>query len=121
MYWALLDFLTLPDQPNATRRQELRGLLDKMSGHIRRLRVTHRSGVIKRVNVRDVVRARLLAHRPNEQEGIWSIYGEEPDRVGDLILLTVMCGKYREIVEFALDQPEFITHGMGGQIDMLGE
>jgi hypothetical protein len=121
IYWAVLDFLTLPDQPSATRRGDLRRVLDKLSDHVRHLRSKAGSGVHKRVNVRDVVRERLLGQRNPEEESIWSVYAEEPDTLGNLVLLTVTGGKYREVVEFALDQPEFITHGMGGQIDQLGE
>jgi hypothetical protein len=123
MYWALLDFLTLPDQPNPKRRAELRELVVRLSEHIRNLRTAAgRSGVRKRVDVREVVRARLLAARPDpKQESVWSIFGEEPDEHGDLILLTVVGGPYEAVVERALDMPEFITKGMGGQIDRLGE
>lgn len=125
MYWAILDFLTIPEQPDAKRRRELRGLVDKLSTHVRSLRgggpTAFGSRVIKRVNFRDIVRARLLTKRDPNEESIWSVYGEEPDAYGDLMLLTVTGGKYRDVVEFALDQPEFITRGMGGQIDRLGE
>jgi hypothetical protein len=121
MYWALLDFLTLPDQPNPQRRQELRALVNRLSEHIRHMRTSAGSGVRKRVNPREIVRARLLALRDAKEESIWSIYGEEPDDAGDLILLTVVGGRYEAVVERALDLPEFITKGMGGQIDRLGE
>jgi hypothetical protein len=122
MYWALLDFLTLPDQPNQKRRQELRTLVTRLSEHIRHLRTSAGSGVRKRVDVREVVRTRLLGLRPDpNEEAVWSIYGEEPDEHGDLILLTAVGGTYCQVVERALDLPEFITKGMGGQIDRLGE
>jgi hypothetical protein len=122
MYWALLDFLTWPDQPNQKRRQELRTLVIRLSEHIRHLRGSaQRSYVRKRVNVREVVRARLLSLRDPNEESIWSVYGEEPDEQGDLILLTVVGGLYGQVVERSLDLPEFITKGMGGQIDRLGE
>ncbi len=121
MYWALLDFLTLPDQPNLKRRAEIRDLVTKLSEYVRHLRGSAGSGVRKRVNVREVVRARLLALRDPTEEAVWSIYGEEPDDQGDLILLTVAGGRYEQVVDRALDIPEFITKGMGGQIDRLGE
>jgi hypothetical protein len=121
MYWALLDFLTWSDQPNIKRRQELLGLVTRLSEHVRNLRTSARSGVRRRVNVRDVVRTRLRGLRDIHEEGVWSIFGEEPDNRGDLILLTVTGGSYESVVERALDLPEFITKGMGGQIDRLGE
>ncbi len=79
------------------------------------------SGVHKRVIVRDVVRVRLSKLRDPNEQGVWSIFGEEPDEQGDLILLTVQGGSYESVIERALDLPEFITKGMGGQIDRLGE
>lgn len=121
MYWALLDFLTWPDQPNPRRRQDLRVLVMRLSEHIRQLRESAGSGVRRRVNVREVVRARLLTLREPDETAVWSIFGEEPDEHGDLILLTVVGGAYAEVAERALDLPEFITKGMGGQIDRLGE
>jgi hypothetical protein len=121
MYWALLDFLTWPDQPNQKRRNDLRALVIRLSEHVRHLRSTAGSGVRKRVNVREVVRARLLGLRDPQEEAVWSIYGEEPDTEGDLILLTVVGGSFEKVVDRALDMPEFITKGMGGQIDRLGE
>lgn len=121
MYWALLDFLTLPDQPNQKRRNALRILVSRLSEHVRHLRTLAGSGVRKRVNTRDTVRTRLLALRNPHEQGVWSIYGEEPDGIGDLMLLTVVGGTYEAVVERALDLPEFITKGMGGQIDRLGE
>ncbi len=121
MYWALLDFLTWPDQPNPKRRAELRELVLRLSEHVRFLRTAVGSGVRKRVNVREVVRVRLLAMREPTEHGVWSIFGEEPDDHGDLILLTVVGGTYEAVVNRALDLPEFITKGMGGQIDRLGE
>jgi hypothetical protein len=121
MYWALIDFLTWPDQPNQARRQALRTLVARLSEHVRHMRSSAGSGVRKRVNVRDVVRYRLRGLRPLNEEGVWSIFGEEPDEHGDLILLTVIGGTYESVIERALDLPEFITKGMGGQIDRLGE
>jgi hypothetical protein len=121
MYWALLDFLTLPDQPNQRRRQELRGLVTRLSEHIRHLRTSAGSGVRKRVVVHEVVRARLLGLRDPKEEAVWTIYGEEPDEHGDLILLTTAGGTYAQVVEQSIALPEFITKGMGGQIDRLGE
>jgi hypothetical protein len=121
MYWALVDFLTWPDQPNQKRRQELRALVERLSEHVRFLRTSAGSGVRKRINVRDVVRMRLRGLRSLTDEGVWSIFGEEPDEHGDLILLTVTGGTYESVIERALDLPEFITKGMGGQIDRLGE
>lgn len=121
MYWAVLDFLTLPEQPDKNRRHELRNLLGKLSGHVCSLRERAGERVRKRVNVHDVIRSRLLAlHRPDE-DSIWVIYGEEPDAHGDLFGLSVKGGKYSEIVEYALSLPGFVTRGMGGQIDRLGE
>jgi hypothetical protein len=121
MYWALLDFLTWPDQPNPKRRQDLRELVSRLSQHIRQMRSTAGSGVVRRVNVKEIVRARLLGIRDNDETAVWSVFGEEPDENGDLILLTVVGGAYASVVERALDLPEFITKGMGGQIDRLGE
>lgn len=121
MYWALLDFLTWPDQPDLKRRQELRSLVARLSEHVRALRTSAGSGVHIRVNFREAARARLLARRDPNEQGVWSIFGEEPDEHGDLILLTVVGGVYEAIVDRALDLPEFITKGMGGQIDRLGE
>ena len=121
IYWALLDFLTWPDQPNKKRRQELRGLVTRLSEHVRFLRTSAGSGVRKRINVREVVRNRLRGLRDINEEGVWSIFGEEPDEHGDLILLTVTGGTYGSVIDRALDLPEFITKGMGGQIDRLGE
>jgi hypothetical protein len=121
MYWALLDFLTWPDQPNQKRRQELRSLVTRLSEHLRKLRQTVGSGVHRRVNVREIVRNRLLSLRDPAESGVWSVFGEEPDENGDLILLTVVGGDYAAVVERSLDLPEFITKGMGGQIDRLGE
>jgi len=121
IYWALLDFLTWPEQPNPDRRQQLRDLVSRLSEHVRHMRSSAGSGVHKRVNVRDVVRARLSKLRDLNEQGVWSIFGEEPDEQGDLILLTVQGGSYESVIERALDLPEFITKGMGGQIDRLGE
>lgn len=121
MYWALIDFLTSMDQPNPRRRHEIRSLVERLSEHVRFLRTSAGSGVRRRVNTRDLVRARLRSLRPLDETGVWSIFGEEPDEHGDLILLTVTGGQFEAVIERALDLPEFITKGMGGQIDRLGE
>lgn len=120
IYWALVDFLTLPDQPSLDRRNELRALLPKLSQHIRELRTNVGAGVRKRVDLRGLVRARLLRQHAGDEEGIWSVYGEEPNILGDLVVLKVVGGRFEDVVEEALGLEGFITLGMGGQIDRLG-
>lgn len=123
MYWTVLDFLTIPDQPSGERRMELRALLRKLAAHVETLRTGAGAGqnVRKRVDYRSLVRARLLERHNPEEEGVWAIYGEEPDVLGELVLLRVTGGRYREVVEAAFELGGFLTRGMGGQVDRLGE
>lgn len=122
-YYAVIDFMSVPEHRNPRRVAELVPLVSRLADHVRwaRASVGATSGVRRRVDPRSIVQKKLLAERPPEEEAVWAIYGEQPDPNGDLGLLTIMPGRWSEVVERALDMPEFITCGMGGRIDPLGE
>ncbi len=71
----------------------------------------------------DAVRSKLLRDCPGEVEGVWQIYGEDPncDFGGPHIqpLLATVQGKYAAVVEHALGLGQFFTWGGGGKIERV--
>lgn len=66
-------------------------------------------------------RIRLLQGRNPNEQGVWKIYGEDPNC--DLggphhePLLETVSGTYRNVVEYALTLPRFYSWGGGGRIE----
>lgn len=68
----------------------------------------------------DHVRKSLLTKYPSGQEGVWQIYGEDPncDLGGSHIEphLETVSGRYADVVDYALKLNGFFTWGSGGRI-----
>ncbi len=69
---------------------------------------------------RSFVRNRLLAVFPPEEIGVWRIRGEDPncDMGGyhHMPDLGTFEGRYRDVVEYAINLPRFFEWGSGGDI-----
>ena len=124
-YFALIDLLTSNFPIDEMRRARLKALVSRMSEHARHLESIYRSssGLRKRMDPSErqaVIRSKLLQRRSPGERGTWAIYAEGISDEQRQLLLTVIEGTYAEAVERALNEPGFITDGMGGQIDLLG-
>jgi|SRR5580698_8223676 hypothetical protein len=124
MYWALVDMLTSGIPIAEERRVRLKALVARLSEHVRSYggRRLH-SGVRRQADVEEMktgLRMKLLRlHHPAEVSN-WAVYGEGLEDGGKAILIDVFEGSYAQAVERALAQPDFVTEGMGGQIEPLG-
>lgn len=121
MYWAIVDMLTSSMPLDDARRARLKNLVSRLSEHVRHMELAGRSmsGMRKKVTLPDrkeLLRQKLIERVPSDETGSWAIYGEG----GEMILLAVVEGTYAEAVDQALNEPGFVTEGMGGQIDRLG-
>lgn len=69
------------------------------------------------------IRRRLLAEHNATTTGIWRIYGEDNncDLGGPRLIPTLdtVSGAYEDVVEYALDLPNFISWGRGGHIEKI--
>ncbi len=124
-YFALIDLLTSNFPIDEARRARLKALVSRLSEHVRHLEIVKRtsSGLRKRVDPserRELIRQKLLCHRRAEEKGTWAVYAEGIADEPQQLLLTVVEGTWAEAVERALNEPGFITEGMGGQIDPIG-
>lgn len=125
MYWALVDMIQSSLPIDEARRARLRALASRLSEHVRHLELSGRkaSGTRQKVDLsdrKDLIRQKLLARRPADEEGTWAIFGEGIAEEGKALLLAIHEGTFADAVEKALSEPGFITEGMGGQIDRLG-
>ena len=124
-YFALIELLTSNFPIDETRRARLKALVARLSEHARQLEIVKRtsSGLTKKVDPverQDLIRKRLLCHRPPEERGTWAVYAEGVSEAAQQLLLTIVEGTWAEAIERALAEPGFITDGMGGQIDPIG-
>lgn len=69
------------------------------------------------------IRERLLQKYPGAEKGMWRIKGEDPncDMGGSHIQpdLGTVSGTYAKVIEYALDLPNFIQWGYGGDIEKI--
>lgn len=125
LYWAMIDLLTSNIPIDEKRRTRLKGLVAKLSEHARHLEIQNRtaSGLRRKVDLnerRDLIRQKLLLRYPADEKGTWAIFAEGVADEPQHLLLAVVEGTFAEAIERALNEPGFITDGMGGQIDPLG-
>lgn len=111
LYWVTIDFLLSGLALDDVRRARLRKIAVRLSEQVLYLDGT---------DIEERLRIRLLSQRLPDEVGKWAVYGEDIVDDPRKMLLTVIEGTYDEAVEGALNEPGFITHGMGGQIDPLG-
>lgn len=124
LYWAIVDFLHSKKFIESTRRRNLTELAERLSRRVRgasKRESRTKSGVVPtaRTTYIEVVRQRLRSIRRDTEVGVWAIYGEGVGDDPQSILLAIVRGTFLEAVEQALQEPGFITEGMGGQIDPL--
>ena len=124
-YFALIDLLTSNFPIDEARRARLKALTNRISEQVRHMEILHRtsSGLRKKIDLnerRDMIRQKLLCHRPAEEVGTWAVYAEGIPDDARRMLLAIVPGTYAEAIEHALQEPGFITQGMGGVIDPLG-
>lgn len=125
LYWAIVDMLTAGIAIDEQRRARLKALASRLSEHVRHQELIGRtsSGTRRKIDLaerKDLLRQKLLTRLPAEEMGMWAIYGEGVRDGSQAILLAIVEGSYAEAIERALSEPDFVTEGMGGQIDRLG-
>ena len=126
LYWVVIDFLHSEAAVPEARRLALKELAARLSSHALAKNGKAESGVVAAIrrppyiDYRDSVRNKLLKLRNPAEFGTWAVYAEGVEEDPQAILLAIVEGTYLTAVEKALEEPGFITEGMGGQIDPLG-